>query len=63
MARLAIAPPDLADRLETLLLGGEAVFEELERLIGETAAIVAERVPGVETPLRRPLGSREEPWP
>jgi hypothetical protein len=61
-SRMTIAPRDLADRLERLFeLDEEAAAEELERLVGETQALVEAELPDLELPpLRRPLGSRHE---
>jgi predicted nucleotidyltransferase len=63
-ARMTLAPPDLADRLERLLEAeSEESALELERLVGETQALVEAELPGLELPpLRRPLGSRHQPW-
>ncbi|HYZ76527.1 MAG TPA: nucleotidyltransferase domain-containing protein [Gaiellaceae bacterium] len=63
-ARMTLAPPDLADRLEHLLEAeSEEAADELERLVGETQALVEAELPDLELPpLRRPLGARHEPW-
>jgi len=60
--KLAIAPERLYERLLVLVSGdlGTAVLE-LESLVGETQAIVAEHVPDAEIPLRVPIGARQEP--
>ena len=62
--RMRLAPPGLADRLERLfVLEGEETALELERLIGETQALVEAELPGLELPpLRRPLGVRQAPF-
>jgi predicted nucleotidyltransferase len=63
-ARMALAPPDLANRVERLFeLGSEDAGDELERLVGETQALVEAELPDLELPpLRRPLGARHQPW-
>jgi predicted nucleotidyltransferase len=63
-ARMELAPPDLANRLERLFeLGSEESGLELERLVGETEALVRAELPDLELPpLRRPLGARHEPF-
>jgi len=63
-ARMDLAPPDLADRLERLFeLGSEDAGDELERLVGETQALVEAALPDLELPpLRRPLGGRHQPF-
>jgi Nucleotidyltransferase domain len=63
-ARMTIAPPDLADRLERLFaLESEEEAQELERLVEETQALVKAELPDLELPpLRRPLGARPVPW-
>jgi predicted nucleotidyltransferase len=63
-AQMTLAPPELADRLERLFeLESEEAAEELERLVGETQALVAAELPNLELPpLRRPLGARHEPF-
>jgi Nucleotidyltransferase domain len=62
--RMRLAPPDLADRLERLfVLDGEDAALELERLVGETQALVEAELPDLELPpLRRPLGARQAPF-
>jgi hypothetical protein len=63
VAKLPLAPLDLADRLEQLfaLPSGEAAAE-LGRLIVETRDLVVRELPGLELPLRRPPGTRVQPW-
>jgi predicted nucleotidyltransferase len=63
-ARMDLAPPDLADRLERLFeLGSEDAGDELERLVGETQALIEAALPDLELPpLRRPLGGRHQPF-
>jgi predicted nucleotidyltransferase len=63
IAKMALAPPQLADRLESLFrLEPEAAADELGRLINETRALVAAELPGVELPLPFPPGTRQQPW-
>lgn len=61
VARMSLAPPDLANRLERLFDLEEA-GEELERLVEETQALVAAELPDLELRLRQPVGARREPW-
>jgi hypothetical protein len=62
VAKLELAPPNLADRLEHLFVPG-ADAGELEALVAETQALLAEHLPGLELPpLRKPLGGRARPW-
>jgi len=63
-ARMTIAPPELADRLERLFeLESEEAARELERLVDETQALVQAELPDLELPrLRRPLGARRRPF-
>jgi len=63
-ARMTLAPPDLADRLERLFeADAEEAALELERLVGETKALVEAELPDlVLPPLRRPLGARHQPF-
>jgi predicted nucleotidyltransferase len=62
VATLELAPPNLLERLERLLLPGTPATE-LESLVAETQALLAEHLPEVELPpLRRAVGERLEPW-
>jgi Nucleotidyltransferase domain len=63
-----LAPPNLFDRLEALFTAEprEATVE-LERLVDETRALVAERFPDFDLTIEwagnpTPPGSREQPW-
>lgn len=59
----ALAPPDLADRLEALFrLPAGAAADELGRLVVETRDLVGRELPDLELPLRRPPGTRAQPW-
>ncbi|HEX9415689.1 MAG TPA: nucleotidyltransferase domain-containing protein [Gaiellaceae bacterium] len=68
LGRLEIAPANLAARLEALYeLDERGSTAELERLVEETGALVAERFPDVDLSLEwggtpTPPGSREAPW-
>jgi predicted nucleotidyltransferase len=60
--KLELAPPNLAERLERLLLPGTSPAE-LESLVAETQALLAEHLPDVQLPpLRRAVGERLQPW-
>lgn len=68
LERLEIAPPGLADRLESMFVAdARAATAELGQLVAQTRALVLERFPGVALPLEwggnaTPPGSREAPW-
>jgi predicted nucleotidyltransferase len=63
IAKMALAPPQLADRLESLFrLEPEAAADELGRLINETRALVAAELPRLELPLPHPPCTRQQPW-
>lgn len=68
IARLEIAPPNLASRLDALFDSDEPrATAELERLVAETQALVAERFPDLDLGLEwggkpTPPGERELPW-
>jgi predicted nucleotidyltransferase len=63
IAKMALAPPRLAERLESLFrLEPEAAAAELGRLIEETRALIAAELPNLELPLRFPPGTRQQPW-
>jgi len=62
VAKLSLAPPDLADRLEHLFTP-DPDAKDLDALIGETQALLAEHRPEIELPpLRKSLGARASPW-
>jgi hypothetical protein len=67
-SRLQVAPRDLAARLHALFeLGEREATAELERLVGETQALVAARFPDLDLTIRwgiwsTPPGARETPW-
>lgn len=67
-SRFEIAPPRLAERLEALFTADAAsATADLERLVEETAALVAAEFPDLELELEwagkpTPPGSRETPW-
>jgi hypothetical protein len=63
--QMEIAPPHLADRLESLFrLEPREAAEELERLVEETGVLVAGELPALElpSPLRLPPKARQRPW-
>jgi predicted nucleotidyltransferase len=68
LSRLEVAPPNLATRLEALFESCEAhSTAELERLVAETQALVAERFTDIDLSLTwggkpTPPGDRESPW-
>lgn len=68
VSRLEIAPVNLAARLDALFeLDERRSTAELERLVAETQALVAERFPDLDLELERggkptPPGARESPW-
>jgi hypothetical protein len=62
-AELDLAPPRLAERVESLVLGDyEAAVRELESLVSETQELVRRELPDVDVSLRRAPGAREQPW-
>jgi predicted nucleotidyltransferase len=63
VAEMNVAPPHLAERIESLFrIEPPAAAEELERLVDETRALVAAELPDLELPLRFPPGTRQRPW-
>ncbi len=68
ISRLEVAPANLAVRLNTLFDSDERQSTaELERLVGETQTLVAERFPDIDLALQwggkpTPPGERESPW-
>jgi hypothetical protein len=68
LSRLEVAPPALATRLDALFEPDEPrSTAELERLVAETQALVAERFPDLDLSLEwggepTPPGARESPW-
>lgn len=63
VARMELAPPSLADRLESLFrLQPEDAATELGRLVEETRVLVAAELPDLDLPLRHPPGTRQRPW-
>jgi len=64
---LALAPPDLADRIERTLAAANDrpadAASEIETLVAETVALVETHMPEVDTSaIRRDLGARFQPW-
>jgi len=63
VAKMAIAPPDLAARLERLFrLEPPEAADELGRLVVETRALVHGELPDLDLPIRRPPGDVIRPW-
>jgi hypothetical protein len=63
VAKFEHAPPRLADRLEALFrLQPAEAAADLGRLVLETRDLVARELPGLDLPLRRPPGTRAQPW-
>jgi predicted nucleotidyltransferase len=63
IARMEIAPPRLADRLESLFrLEPEPAAAELARLVEETRALVAREFPDLELSLQFAPRERQRPW-
>jgi hypothetical protein len=68
VSRLEVAPPNLAARLNALFESDEGrSTTDLERLVAETQALVAERLPDIDLSLEwagrpTPPGERESPW-
>ena len=63
-ARMAISPPDFAERLEALFHADPAAAAvQLEALVVETIALVEQQLPQVDTTrARRRLGWHPQPW-
>jgi predicted nucleotidyltransferase len=62
-AKLELAPPRLAERIESLVLADyAAALRELEALVDETQEVVRRELPDADVTLRRPPGAREQPW-
>ncbi len=63
VAKMELAPPGLADRLESLFrLDADLAAAEVGRLVDETRALAAAEFPDLELPLQFPPGTRKEPW-
>lgn len=63
IAKMAIAPERLADRLESLFrLDAKPAAAELGRLIDETRALVRAELPDLDLTLHPPPGTRQQPW-
>jgi hypothetical protein len=63
VAKLVLAPPELAERLEGLFrLPAAEAAHELGRLVVEVRELVERELPDLELPLGRPPGTRVEPW-
>lgn len=64
VAQLRVAPPDLAQRIETLLHAPPAeALPVLERLVDETTALVQHAMPHIDVAAaRRRIGWQQGPW-
>jgi predicted nucleotidyltransferase len=63
IAKMELAPPDLADRLELLFrLEPEPAATELGRLVEQTRALVARELPDLQLPLPFAPGQRQKAW-
>jgi predicted nucleotidyltransferase len=63
IAKMELAPPNLADRLESLFrLDPEPAAAELGRLVEETRALVTREIPDLELSLEFPPGRRQQRW-
>lgn len=64
IAKMELAPPSLADRLQSLFrLPPEEAASELGALVAETRQLVAGEFPDLNLPLLFPPGTRQQPWP
>jgi hypothetical protein len=62
-ATLALAPPDLADRIDAFLdPDPRAAIGALESLVTDTQALVHEHLPAADVSLRRAPGERHSPF-
>ena len=61
LSKLELAPERFAERLLGLFASPEPLHE-LEELVADTQAVVKRELPDVDVSLRRPPGSRQEPW-
>jgi predicted nucleotidyltransferase len=63
VAKMELAPPLLADRIETLFrLAPQEAAESFGSLIEETRQLVGRELPDLELPLPFPPGTRQQPW-
>jgi hypothetical protein len=63
IAKMEIAPPGLADRIEALFgLPPTAAATELGKLVAETHSLVSAEIPDLALPLPFPPGHRQRPW-
>jgi hypothetical protein len=63
VAQMTLAPPKLAERLESLFrLEAELAAGELERLVEETRVLVAREFPDLDLSLRFPPRARRQAW-
>ncbi len=60
---MEVAPAEFADRLTSLTDAETSVaIAELESLVADTQAILAEHMPDFDATLKRGPGTREAPW-
>ena len=63
ISKMAVAPPQLADRLEALVhLPAQDAAREFGELVAETAELVSREVPDATVELSFPLDARQQPW-
>ena len=63
VAKMELAPPLLADRLETLFrLAPPEAAQSFGALVEETRQLVGRELPDLELPLPVPPGTRQRPW-
>jgi nucleotidyltransferase-like protein len=63
VAKMELAPPLLADRIELLFrLPPQEAAQSFGALVEETRQLVYREVPGVELPLPFPPGTQQRPW-
>ena len=64
VAKMALAPPSLAERIESLFrLPPKAAAGELAVLVEETQELVAKEFPDLDLSLPFPPEARQQPWP
>jgi len=62
-AKMELAPPSLADRIEALFrLSPHEAAQSFGVLVEETRQLVAHELPDLELPLPFPPGTRQQPW-
>jgi predicted nucleotidyltransferase len=64
VTKMALAPPRLADRIESLFrLPPQEAAQGFGALVEETRQLVRRELPDLELPLPFPPGTRQQPWP